>query len=102
VSANEIYALIPILAVVFGCPAIVVLGMLCFPSTRAGLAKRLAGRAAGELDVEAMGHIASTEANVTALRSEVYALRCEVAALSRVLPPSVQAAAGPPLMPGGH
>jgi hypothetical protein len=102
VSANELYALIPILSVAFGCPAIVVLGMLMFPSTRAALARRLAGRAVGDFDNETVAHIVSTEANVTALRSEIYALRCEVASLSRALPPAAQAVAGPPLIPGGR
>jgi hypothetical protein len=101
-DANELYALIPIFSVIFGCPALVVLGMLAFPSTRAALARRLAGRAAGERDDEAVAHIVSTEAHVTALRSEVYALRCEVAALPRALPPAAQAMAGPPLIPASH
>jgi len=76
--------------------------MLLFPSTREGLAKRLAGKGAAALDDEALGHLSSTDANVTALRSEVYALRCEVAALSRALPPGSQAPAIPPVASGGR
>ena len=96
-SANELYALIPILAVIFGCPTAVLLGALLFPSTRDALARRLAGRTAGDLDDRALTHLASADANVTAMRSEVYALRCEVAALSRALPAATQA---PTALPG--
>lgn len=99
---NVVYALIPVMAVVFGGPTAVLLGMLLFPSTRAALAKRLAGRGAGPLDDQAVAHLASTNANVTALRSEVYALRCEVAAISRALPPAPQAPADPRLGSGGR
>lgn len=101
-DANALYALIPILSVVFGCPAIVVLGMLCFPSTREAISRRLAGRGSGALDDEAMAHIASTEANVTALRSEVYALRLEVAAITRALPAGPQGSAAPQVGAGSR
>ena len=80
---SVVYALVPIAGAVFGGPTVVVLGLLLFPSTRAALARRLAGRGAGPLDDQGAAHSASTDANVTALRSEVYALRCEVAAIPR-------------------
>jgi hypothetical protein len=101
VGSDALYALIPILSVVFGCPVIALLGMLCFPSTRTALARRLAGQGAGALDNEAMAHVVATEANVTALRSEVYALRLEVAALTRALP-GTQAPAPPQVGAGGR
>jgi hypothetical protein len=91
VNADALYALIPIISVAVGAPVAVMLGMLLFPSTRAALARRLAGRSAGLVDDQALAHVASTDANVLALRSEVYALRCEVAALTRALPPGTQA-----------
>ncbi len=97
-----VYALIPIFAALVGGPTVVVLGVLLFPSTRAAFARRLAGRGAGALDDQAAAHLASTDANVTALRSEVYALRCEVAAISRALPPGQQAPTAPQLGSGGR
>jgi hypothetical protein len=102
VDPNVVYALVPIVAVAFGGPTVVVLGMLLFPSTRAAFARRLAGHGAGPLDDQAAAHLASTDANVTALRSEVYALRCEVAAISRALPQAPQAPADPRLGSGGR
>jgi hypothetical protein len=91
VDPSVVYALIPILSVVIGGPTAIILGVLLFPSTRAAFARRLAGRAAGDLDEHTVQLLASTDANVTALRSEVYALRCEVAAISRALPPGQRA-----------
>ena len=96
-GANELYALIPIFGVLFGCPTAVLLGTLLFPSTRAALARRLGGGGREEFDDRALTHLASADANVTALRSEVYALRCEVAALSAALPAARQS---PPAIPG--
>ena len=90
-NPDLVFALIPIVAVAVGGPVTVLLGVLLFPSTRAAFARRLAGRSAGELDERAVAQLESTDANVTALRSEVYALRCEVAAISRALPPGTQA-----------
>jgi hypothetical protein len=102
VDPSVVYALIPILAVVVGGPVVVLLGVLLFPSTRAAFARRLAGRGAGALDDQAVAHLVSTDANVTALRSEVYALRCEVAAISRALPAGPQAPTAPALGSGGR
>ncbi len=99
---SVVYALVPIAGAVFGGPTVVVLGLLLFPSTRAALARRLAGRGAGPLDDQGAAHLASTNANVTALRSEVYALRCEVAAISRALPPAPQAPGDQRLGSGGR
>jgi hypothetical protein len=90
VDPDLLYALIPIFAVVVGGPTMVMLGVLLFPSTRAAFARRLAGRSAGGLDERAATQVESTDANVTALRSKVYALRCEVAAIARALPPATQ------------
>lgn len=101
-SPDVVYAAIPILAVAIGCPTLVLLGVLAFPSTRAAFARRLGGRTVGEMDDRAMAHLASTDANVTALRSELYALRCEVAAISRALPPGPQAPTESRVASGGR
>lgn len=73
--------LVPLVAIPFGCGMIAFLGALLFPSTREAVAAWMHRKAAPDsLD-------ASASAQLMALRNEVYALRCEVAAVARTLPP---------------
>jgi hypothetical protein len=54
---------------------------MCFPQIRTAFAERLRGRSgAGATEM------ATTVAEVRALRGEIYALRSELAAVSRALP----------------
>lgn len=72
--------LIPILGIIFGVGGPVLLAALCFPSIRSAVADRLRGDA----------HIEASDpevvAQIAALRGEIYALRTEVAVISRALP----------------
>jgi hypothetical protein len=68
----------------FGITALVILTLasLVFPSTRAALADLLRGRRKHALDSDAvLEQLAIANAQLSALRGEVYALRCEVAAV---------------------
>ena len=89
-NADAVYALIPILGVVFGCPTAVLLGVLLFPSTREAFAERLRGRRAGSAGDAALAQPA-VEAQLAAVRAEVYALRCELAAVSHAIAPGARA-----------
>jgi hypothetical protein len=66
----------------FGVTGFVILALaaLVFPSTRAALARRLSGQHRRDLDADdVLAQLTSTNAQLSALRGEVYALRCEVA-----------------------
>jgi hypothetical protein len=94
---KEVIALmIPIIA----CGTTVLLAALCFPSTRRSLAAWLHGRASGDMDGPVATQLASANAQLAALRGEVYALRCEVAVLAQALPPALRAPALPELRAG--
>ena len=64
------------------CAVLLFFGVMVFPSTRAGLAARLRGKRGSEAD-----DAAAVSEQLMALRNEVYALRCEVAAVAQTLPP---------------
>jgi hypothetical protein len=74
-----------VLAAIFvpicSCVVLVFFGAIVFPSTREALADRL--RFKGGVDPDAAG----VSEQLMALRNEVYALRCEVAAVAQTLPP---------------
>jgi hypothetical protein len=70
--------LVPVLGFLIGCPTVVALVALLLPSTRRaiiGWIQRLHG-----------DPHATSDAQLAALRSEVYALRCELAAVLQALP----------------
>jgi hypothetical protein len=75
--------LVPAIGIVFGIGGPLVFAALCFPSVRSAVVDRLRGGAprSGEAD-----H--AVAAQLAALRSEIYALRTEVATLARALPPN--------------
>lgn len=75
---------VPVCSVVF----LVFFGALVFPSTRAALAARLRGKSGPDPD-----DAAAVSEQLMALRNEVYALRCEVAAVAQTLPARDQVAA---------
>jgi hypothetical protein len=56
---------------------------MCFPQIRSAFADRLRGRSGASTT-----EMATTVAEVQALRGEIYALRSELAAVSRALPPA--------------
>lgn len=74
-----------VLAAIFvpicSCVVLVFFGAIVFPSTREALADRL--RFKGGVDPDA---VAGVSEQLMALRNEVYALRCEVAAVAQTLP----------------
>jgi hypothetical protein len=79
-NPDVFYVLIPLVAIPFGCGLVAFVGALIFPSTRQAVAAWMHRRASPDaLD-------ASASAQLMALRNEVYALRCEVAAGVRILP----------------
>jgi hypothetical protein len=86
VNTEMVEALIPILGIAIGCPTMVFFALMIFPSTRAAFARRLAGRTASDLDERVLERLASTEAQISAMRGEVYALRGEVATIAQALP----------------
>lgn len=81
INPDAFYVLIPLVAIPFGCGLLAFMGALLFPSTREAVAAWMHRKAgANQLD-------ASVSAQLMALRNEVYALRCEVAAGARAVPP---------------
>jgi hypothetical protein len=68
------------------CAVLLFFGTMVFPSTRAALAARLRGKRADPDDAAAVSE------QLMALRNEVYALRCEVAAVAQTLPARDQVA----------
>jgi hypothetical protein len=70
------------------CILLVFFGALVFPSTREALAARLRSRGGADPDAAA-----AVSEQLMALRNEVYALRCEVAAVGQALPAGDHAAA---------
>jgi len=77
---NLFYVLIPLVAVPCGCALLAFLGALVFPSTREAVAAWMHRKASPDtIDT-------SVSAQLMALRNEVYALRCEVAAGTRAVP----------------
>jgi hypothetical protein len=74
---------VPICSVVF----LVFFGAMVFPSTREALAARLRGKHGSDPD-----DAAAVSEQLMALRNEVYALRCEVAAVAHTLPAGDQVA----------
>jgi len=73
---------VPVCSVVF----LVFFGAMVFPSTREALAARLRGKGGDPDDAAAVSE------QLMALRNEVYALRCEVAAVAQTLPARDQVA----------
>jgi hypothetical protein len=80
-----------VLAAIFvplcSCAVLVFCGMMVFPSTREALAARLRSKGGSDPD-----DAAAVSEQLMALRNEVYALRCEVAAVAQVLPARDQVA----------
>ncbi len=74
---------VPICSVVF----LVFFGAMVFPSTREALAARLRGKHGSDPD-----DAAAVSEQLMALRNEVYALRCEVAAVAQTIPARDQVA----------
>lgn len=89
-NADSLALMIPILGVVIGCPTFLFGLALFFPSTRKALNDRITGRHGGLADSEVEAHLASTNTQLAALRGEVYALRCELAAVAQALPGAQQ------------
>jgi len=79
-------ALVAIIAVPFGCMTTVALGMLIFPSTREALASWVQRKGVDGPAGETAKELTTANAQLAALRGEVYALRCEIATLSQSLP----------------
>lgn len=80
-NADDIVAILaPVLGIPFGCGLTAFLGALLFPSTREAIAAWMHRKASPDtLETAA-------SAQLMALRNEVYALRCEVAAIAQALP----------------
>ena len=80
-----------ILAAIFvplcSCAVLLFFGAIVFPSTREALAARLRGKGRSDPD-----DAAAVSEQLMALRNEVYALRCEVAAVAQTLPARDQVA----------
>jgi hypothetical protein len=72
---------------VCSCVVLLFFGAMLFPSMRQAFAARLRGKRADPDDAAAVSE------QLMALRNEVYALRCEVAAVAQTLPPRDQVAA---------
>lgn len=69
------------------CAVLVFFGAMVFPSTREALAARLRGKAGSDPN-----EAAAVSEQLMALRNEVYALRCEVAAVAQTFPARDQVA----------
>jgi len=96
-SEDMLALLIPLVAIPLGCLTTVLIAALLFPTTRHALANWIHRRGGGgELDSDALVQLASANAQLGALRGEVYALRCEVAAIAQALPSVPRA----PALPG--
>jgi hypothetical protein len=67
------------------CAVLVFFGVMVFPSTRRAVAARLRSKFGADPD-----DAAAVSEQLMALRNEVYALRCEVAAVAQALPPRDQ------------
>ncbi len=63
------------------CIVLIFFGAMVFPSTREALAARLRSKNGSDPD-----DAAAVSEQLMALRNEVYALRCEVAAVGQALP----------------
>jgi hypothetical protein len=83
--APEVFA--AIFVPLCSCAVLVVFGLMVFPSTREAFAARLRGKGGSDPD-----DAAAVSEQLMALRNEVYALRCEVAAVAQTLPPRDQVA----------
>lgn len=80
-NADDIVAILgAILGIPFGCGLTAFLGALLFPSTREAIAEWMHRKATPDTLESA------ASAQLMALRNEVYALRCEVAAIAQSLP----------------
>jgi hypothetical protein len=69
------------------CAVLLFFGAMAFPSTREALAARLRSKGGQDPD-----DAAAVSEQLMALRNEVYALRCEVAAVAQALPSRDQVA----------
>jgi hypothetical protein len=69
------------------CAVLLFFGAMVFPSMRQALAARLRGKRGSDPD-----DAAAVSEQLMALRNEVYALRCEVAAVAQALPARDQVA----------